>query len=335
MINTIKKLFSSKERPVNREAKHLEEISKAKNTIINKGSVLIGVGCSHTQGCAFTKNELNVEEHELATNALKEKYNTSHVDTKFLTNVSWVGKLGKKMKVDKVYNFGYGGWGIESGIRALRSYCFKVDSLKNHTIVFQIPSPTRKEVTYSSFDKAVPVRVDTVGNVTSFESKAPYKEAFLEHYVDFENIEGNMIYELYFLQDYLELKGAKVRFFDHPFSDWGIQTTNQSDSFKTGYREWFGKSYEKFATELPDLPAVFNKLNLMDLSDFYNKDENYENEGTLHHEGLKKDDAHYSETGNERLAKVIFKRLDKKYSKRIFATLPGVWDLTRNKKKLI
>ena len=150
-----------------------------------------------------------------------------------------------------------------------------------------------------------------------------------------ENIEGNMIYELYFLQDYLELKGAKVRFFDHPFSDWGIQTTNQSHSFKTGYREWFGKSYEKFATELPDLPAVFNKLNLMDLSDFYNKDENYENEGTLHFEGLKKDDAHYSETGNERLAKVIFKRLDKKYSKRIFATLPGVWDLTRNKKKLI
>ena len=49
------------------------------------------------------RNAMREKIHQ-ALDALKEKYKTSHVDTKFLTNVSWVGKLGKKMKVGEKPN---------------------------------------------------------------------------------------------------------------------------------------------------------------------------------------------------------------------------------------
>jgi len=331
-MDILKKLFGTNTEPqIDKQSQIRTVRQSAKNTVVNKGKVLIGVGCSHTQGCAFTKNEINVEQHELASEALKEKYKTDKVSSEFLTSLSWVGKLGVMMKADKVYNFGFGGWGIESCIRVLRSYAFKQTSLKNHTIVIQIPSPTRKEIAYAG-NPEQPTKVDTVGNITKFESEAPYKEAFLEHYIDFENIEGHMIYDLYYLQEYLEAKGAIVRFFDAPFSDWGIQTTNQSESFKRAYDEWWGKSYHKFETELPELPEVFNKLNIIDLTDFVNNNSKGDQEGTLHHEGLVVDDYHYSERGNSRLAKILYSRFNEKASTRIYATLPKSWEIIKNKK---
>ena len=310
---------------------------KSNKITITKGTVFIGAGCSHTQGCAFTDNKVKVELHELASDALKEKYGDEKKPSSFITDLSWVGMVGKALKAERVYNFGFGGWGIESVIRAIRNYTFKVKDLKNHIIIIQIPSPTRKEVTIQQSNEKE-VTVTNVQSATSFDSKIPYKEAFLDHYVDFEIIEGNMINELYFLQDYLESKGAVVRFFDHPFDDWAIQTTNQNETYQYGYREWTNKSYHKYETEMIDLPDLYNSLNLLDLSDFYNYDETakevVENDGTLHREGLLQGDMHYSELGNQRLSKKIVERMEAPFSERLFATLPSHWEVNR-KKKLI
>jgi len=110
--------------------------------------ILIGVGCSHTQGCAVQLDRgTEFDECELATPELKKLYGKEKVSPEWITeNFSWVGHLGKLLNVDRVYNFGVGGKGLEANIRMLRNYSFRVKDLSNHLIVLQIPSLWRIEV---------------------------------------------------------------------------------------------------------------------------------------------------------------------------------------------
>ena len=115
---------------------------------MKKQKILIGVGCSHTQGCAIVKHRPRDDgKYELCTDALIDKYNKEQVSTDWITeNFSWVGHLGKLLNVDKVYNFGLGGRGLEANIRMLRNYSFRVKDLSNHLIVLQIPTLVRIEL---------------------------------------------------------------------------------------------------------------------------------------------------------------------------------------------
>ena len=65
--------------------------------------VLIGVGCSHTQGCACVMG-VGTEErvYELASIQLKHKYKKQKVNADWVTeNFSWIGHLGNLLNVDK------------------------------------------------------------------------------------------------------------------------------------------------------------------------------------------------------------------------------------------
>ena len=108
---------------------------------------LIGVGCSHTQASAFIKFPITGNGYELITDALKEKYEMEYVTEKWITeNLTWMGKLNKNLKYDKILNFGRMGMGIEANIRSLMSYTYKVKDLSNHLIIFLVPEMERKEI---------------------------------------------------------------------------------------------------------------------------------------------------------------------------------------------
>ncbi len=117
---------------------------------------LIGLGCSHTQGCAFYKSfnpldEMGIKTQvvpklEFITDEIKEKYNGEYTTHEWVTeNLTWIGKLNKHLKYDKLLNFGMGGIGIEANIRTMRNYIFKVGDLSNHLIIHQLPHFDRSE----------------------------------------------------------------------------------------------------------------------------------------------------------------------------------------------
>ena len=114
--------------------------------------VLIGVGCSHTQGCACVIGAgTEHQEYELASFELKQKYKKEKVSSDWITeNFSWIGELGNLLNVDKKINLGSGGKGIEHCVRTLRNYAFQKKDLSNHLIIFQVPSFDRREVAWNN-----------------------------------------------------------------------------------------------------------------------------------------------------------------------------------------
>ena len=134
--------------------------------------------------------------------------------------------------------------------------------------------------------------------------------------------------ELYFLQDYLEAKGANVRMILKPFNDWAIKSHTQWATFINQYKDYNDMSYEKVATNFAPLEKIVNALNIIDTSDLveirktvFKKKE----DGTLHGEGLLRGDYHYSQKGNAALAKSIKNNLDNK-TKDVF-TLNGLYNV--------
>lgn len=303
----------------------------------NRKKILVVSGCSHTQGCAITTNKkptvkANQELFELASPELKKLFNKDKVSAEFITDkFTWGGHLKKLLKYDEVYNFGIGGQGIESVIRAIRNYSIKFDSLKNHTFIIQIPSPTRKEILQRISSKEYLVeQVLNILNINSedefdFSSPDPTVELLADKLVDFDHIEINFMLELYFLQDYLEAKGANVRMILKPFASWSITDQTQWATFINQYKDFNDKSYDKVSTGFAPLEKIVNALNIIDTNEiveirktvFKNK-----NDGTLHSEGLLIGDHHYSLKGNIALAKTIKNNLDNK-AKPVF-TLKGL-----------
>ena len=63
--------------------------------------ILIGVGCSHTQGCAILSSEysntLTPGNYDLAPPELKKLYKKEKVSTEWITeNFTWVGHYGSR-----------------------------------------------------------------------------------------------------------------------------------------------------------------------------------------------------------------------------------------------
>lgn len=303
----------------------------------NRKKILVVSGCSHTQGCAITKNATpivkgNQELYELASPELKKLYNKDSVTAEFITDkFTWGGQLKRLLKYDEVCNLGFGGQGIEAVIRAIRNYSIKFDSLKNHTFIIQIPNPARKEVLQSittkeySIEQLRPILDINSEDEFEFSNPDPVVELLANNLVDFDHIEINFMLELYFLQDYLEAKGANVRMILKPFNDWTITDQAQWATFINQYKDYNSRSYEKVSTNFAPLEKIVNALNIIDTSGIVEVRKTVfkkKNEGTLHGEGLLLGDYHYSQKGNAALAKTIKNNLDNK-PKDVF-TLKGL-----------
>ena len=275
--------------------------------------ILIGVGCSHTQGCAVQLDAgTEFDECELATPELKKLYGKEKVSTEWITeNFSWVGHLGKLLNVDKVYNFGVGGRGLEANIRMLRNYSFRVKDLSNHLIVLQIPSLWRIEVL--KIDERYGAVIQMLGDlVSSHEGCSNY----LKYYHDEDFHVYRLINELYFLQDYMEKLGAKFYCTDIFSPEPAHYPDKEEFNFYTEDKilNWSSEITKNIKGE-----ELLKNINFIELNfdgwrnnkDWDGKSSGFGSNKThcLHSEGLLKDDMHLSELGNKKLAVGFYEAL--------------------------
>ena len=257
---------------------------------------LIGVGCSHTSGCACVVGVgTDKQEYELASKELKEKYGKETVSTKWITeNFSWIGQLGNLLGVDKKLNFGFGGKGVEQCVLALRNYSFWKKDLSNHIIVFQIPSLWRIDVLNKKKN----------GYWLSPSTGLIHNDEvidFFDKYYDKNFYQYKFVYELYFIQEYLKSLGAKVFFIDIfcPSLNDGIPTDKDHSKiiFDTSNLK---PNWESDITQVIDYEVLIENLNILKLGPL--KLNRLSDENLL-------DDNHFSESGNKELAHAIYNQI--------------------------
>lgn len=292
----------------------------------SKSKVLVVSGCSHTQGSAFVKKigkpviKKKKEVYELATPQLKIKYKKDYINVDFLNSLTWGGKLAKLLRVDKYYNLGFGGFGIESVIRALRNYAYKVEDLNNHLFIIQVPSSARKEVIVVEGDN---VRRDGIKNIARTAQADPFgfmpadevKMNFINNFFDEDVVEIELYYELFALQQYLEARGANVRMFITPFTKLEIENTLQVKKYEKTLNDWNKVSLYKDLHKGPKFLDMFNSLNIIETTQLPTYRTNLmknPKQWTLHSDGTVPGDQHYNEDGNYALANCIKENLNKK-----------------------
>ena len=292
----------------------------------SKSKVLVVSGCSHTQGSAFVRKiakpviKKKKEVYELATPQLKSKYKKDYITVDFLNTLTWGGKLAKLLRADKYYNLGFGGFGIESVIRALRNYAYKTEDLNNHLFVIQVPSSARKEVLVVEGDK---IRRDGVKNIARTAQADPFgfmppdevKMNFINNFFDEDVVEIELYYELFALQQYLEARGANVRMFITPFTKLEIENTLQVKKYEKTLYDWDKVSLYKDLHKGPKFLDMFNSLNIIEttqLPTYRTTLMKNPQQWTLHSDGTVPGDQHYNEDGNYALANCIKENLNKK-----------------------
>lgn len=280
--------------------------------------ILIGVGCSHTQGCAVVCNRPRDDgKYELKTSALKNKYNKDWVSTDWITeNISWVGSLGKLLNVDRVYNFGLGGRGLEANIRSLRNYIFRVNDLSNHVVILQIPHFSRKEILNIRNDKG---KYEMLGGlIRELENDKAFK-SFFSNYYDETFYNYVFLNEVFFLQDYVEKCGGEFYSFDWPNKNFknlnrnrDIEEMKKLSDTAQDYLNWSIEKNKNVKVE--ELLSRIKLLKVDELKFTINPKWDGKSEGfgsnklhNLGNEGLVRGDGHLSGDGNKKLAKEIYR----------------------------
>ena len=283
--------------------------------------VLIGVGCSHTQGCACVIGAgTEHQEYELASFELKRKYKKEKVSTDWITeNFSWIGELGNLLNVDKKLNFGAGGKGIEHCVRTLRNYAFQKKDLSNHLIIFQVPSFDRREIAWNNGTSwFIGMLTDMLDMINNSDGRM---KTFYQYFHNENFYVVKYMYELVHIQKYMESLGAKVKFLT--FFSPHMKIIEKSPSKFSGMMEQFQKhhnihNYSSDITKMISMEELCNSLNIIELPETnwlqhplytgvrgFGKMDRH----TLHSEGLLRDDTHLSEEGNKKLAVMIYNEL--------------------------
>ena len=261
---------------------------------------LIGLGCSHTQGCAFItsdtpdtppyagiKNDGNKDLYQLCTPQLRKKYKTEYVSLDFINeNFTWMGYLNKHLGYEQILNFGRGGQGPEANIRSLYAYSYKVKDLSNHLIIIRIPTFWRKEIFIKkgADSEGYFYGVKPLSMIINHGPVA-LGESYLQNYFDYNYEAMRFIYSLYFLQDYLEMKGAEFYIWDDNFD---IKDTIPC-TYKDGQEKPTPISmYHQQLHSMPSIKEIVGKLNIFDM-------QKNPHQGTLESEDLKDNDKHESE----------------------------------------
>lgn len=263
--------------------------------------VLIGVGCSHTSGCACVIGAgTEHQEYELASIQLKHKYKKQKVNTDWITeNFSWIGHLGNLLNVDKKLNFGSGGKGVEHCVRTLRNYAFRKKDLSNHLIIFQVPSLDRREVFWNNEGDKI---LDMIRNMIIRPTKVV--KTFINYFHEPDYYVVKYMYELYFIQDYLERLGAKVYFFNMFSMEFSNLIRNSGEYSAMEKQIKAHHNLHNWSSELTEMITMKDIIENLNIIDFV-----IPKIPRLDAEGLVKDDLHISGDGNKLLAEYIYKEL--------------------------
>ena len=289
-----------------------------KNLVFNKPVTLVGVGCSHTQGCAFTEMHRDSGENDTiikwASQELEEKYGKECTSEFITNNLTWMAKLKKHIPISKIINFGFGGLGTTTSLRAVKNYISIVPDLSNHLFIFQLQSTYRNEILWKGDGT---VRMDSARHFLSYNTFLEPK--FLNDVATFlvdEQMDTYMyMLELFYLQNILEKLGAEVRFFYNCFYSPISINESATNMISNAFYIYKRTSYEKKLTGPPSFDNFVEKLNIINLESIGDK---LVPRPTLHNEGLLKDDHHLSEIGNEIVAESLFENINNKVKSNIF-----------------
>ena len=278
----------------------------------SKSYTLVGAGCSHTQGCAFTVYKSG--KFKWATEAIKKKYSTNCTPEFITDNLTWMSKLSKYIPTNKIVNFGLGGSGTTSSLRHIKTYLLNKKDVKDHIFIIQLQSVYRNEIMTNIFSPHT-----VIDSVRAFLNRdvvdSKFRRQYAELLFDEQIQEAKYFRELLYLQDTLVKLGAQVRIFFQPwyrFPNFSEHTCNNIDGM---YQSVDQKSFD---TEELKIKDIITSLNIIDLTN--SKDEydigallGKNIRPTLHNEKLIPDDHHLSELGNELVAKSIFYNIDNKF----------------------
>jgi len=251
---------------------------------------LVVSGCSHTEGTAFYKHNKKTPYYtELSTPQLKKKYGKDKINKQWVkNNLTWGSKLSKIGDYKSFLNLGYGGQGPDHVTRVLYSYSSMYTDISDHTVIIQIPAPERKILYYH---KNLHLLSNLLRSENMFEKEQLH---FLSKFFNSGYFEYLMLEKFYKLQLHLESRNAKVRFFAAPF----YQFYNIS-------KEHFKSLSDLLMVEYFDFNFLYRNLNLIETENFDGSPDLY-----LHHSGLKEGDMHFTEEGNSKLARYLYKNID-------------------------
>lgn len=278
----------------------------------NKKYTLVGAGCSHTQGSAFTI--FNENKFQWATKALENKYNTLCTPDFITNNLTWMAKLSKYILLDKIINLGLGGYGTTTSIRYIKDYIKTKSDISDHIFIIQLQSVYRNEIINNIFDPFT-----TIDSVNHFLNRKEIDVKFRQTYSDllFEERVQEAIYfkELLFLQNIITKLGGQVRIFFQPWYTFPIFSKKEIDNIDGAF---YSVDKRSFYTNKHKIKQTVKNLNIISLESNNKEYSIGELLGgsirpTLHNEDLVPDDHHLSELGNSLVAKSIFYNIDNKF----------------------
>jgi hypothetical protein len=273
---------------------------------------LVGAGCSHTQGCAFTI--FNDNKVKWATKALENKYNTLCTPDFITNNLTWMAKLSKYISLDKIINLGLGGYGTTTSIRHIKEYIKTKSDISDHIFIIQLQSVYRNEIINKIFDPFT-----TIDSVNHFLNREEIDVKFRQTYADllFEERVQEAVYfkELLFLQNIITKLGGQVRIFFQPWYNFPTFNKKERDNIDGAF---YSVDKKSFYINEHKIKKTIKNLNIISLE---SKNKEYSIgellgkniRPTLHNEDLVPDDHHLSELGNSLVAKSIFYNINNKF----------------------
>jgi len=280
----------------------------------NKEYILAGLGCSHTQGCAFA---IYGEKLKWASKELEDKYKVECTPEFITDNLTWMAKLKKYIKISKILNYGAGGLGYDNTLYALKKLSLK-PNLDKYIIIVQIAHPHRKNLIWSDDGW---YRNSTQREFILFkksDTKIPNFDLFKKIYTNVFLTELYNLFDYYekllYFQNLLESKGAILRIFESPFYNTPAFSKKDLTIYEKLKKDLFRRMYLDPLPLLSNSLEALNKLNLLydhNLPEILKPKDPSIIAHTLHAEGLLLGDQHYSEKGNELVAKYLFKSINK------------------------
>jgi len=278
----------------------------------NKSYTIVGAGCSHTQGSAFTVFKEN--KLEWATKAIKDKYSTLCTPDFVTNNLTWMAKLSKHIPIHNIINLGLGGYGTTTSVRHIKEYLKSKTDISDHIFIIQLQNVFRNEIINKIFNPFT-----TIDSINHFLNRKEIDAKFRQSYLDLlfnERVEEAVyLKELLFLQNIITKLGGQVRIFFQPWYTFRIFNKKERDEIDGTF---YSVDRKSFYVNEHKIKNTIENLNIISL---HNNNKEYDIgellgrniRPTLHNENLVPDDHHLSELGNSLVAKSIFYNINNKF----------------------
>lgn len=295
----------------------------------NKCYTLVAAGCSHTQGCAFTKYQNRPRDtwndpnwvFEWANDKIKNKFNTDCTAEFITNNLTWMAYLRDYINIGNIVNLGYGGLGTTTTIRSLQNYFYNTPDLTNHLVIVQLQYNYRDEllIRYDNGRMAFETQHHFCTNNYPEESGLNrMQKDYLFHLYDENFFMIEYFYQLLFLQKVFEKNGAEFRIFAKPWFTLPKLTLQEIKIYEEIYSQYHRVGWEKAIQGPLTMADLYEELNIVGtegMSTIIKQSIGTpkllaKDVPTLHRDYGLEGDYHFSELGNSYFAKHLASTLN-------------------------